>query len=152
MNSLTDERIIERLYAAAQAGVEVQLIVRGACCLQPAVKGMSDHIRAISIVDKYLEHARLYLFANGGDEVAYIGSADWMARNLDRRVEVCTPILDRQIQKLLHKVFAIQWADNVKARDLADQEHNPHVKAAPGDDPLRSQTALYDYYKEQSER
>lgn len=151
-NSLTDERIIERLYAAAQAGVEVRLIVRGACCLQPAVKGMSDRIRAISIVDKYLEHARLYLFANGGDEVAYIGSADWMARNLDRRVEVCTPILDRQIQKLLHKVFAIQWADNVKARDLADQEHNPHVKAAPGDDPLRSQTALYDYYKEQSER
>lgn len=148
-NSLTDERIIERLYEAGRAGVEIRLIVRGACCLQPAVQGMSDRIRAISIVDKYLEHARLYLFANGGDEVAYIGSADWMSRNLDRRVEVCTPILDRQILQCLHRVFDLQWADNVKARDLADQEHNPHIEAAPGAERLRSQTALYDFYKEQ---
>lgn len=148
-NSLTDERIIEHLYEAGRAGVEIRLIVRGACCLQPAVQGMSDRIRAISIVDKYLEHARLYLFANGGDEVAYIGSADWMSRNLDRRVEVCTPILDRQILQCLHRVFDLQWADNVKARDLADQEHNPHIEAAPGAERLRSQTALYDFYKEQ---
>lgn len=151
-NSLTDERIIDRLYAAGQAGVEIRLIVRGACCLQPSVEGMSDRIRAISIVDKYLEHARLYLFANGGDEVAYIGSADWMSRNLDRRVEVCTPILDRQIRQQLHRVFDIQWNDNVKARNLADQEHNPYVEAAPGAERLRSQTALYTYYKEESEK
>lgn len=151
-NSLTDERIIERLYAAGRAGVEVRLIVRGACCLQPSVEGMSEHIRAISIVDKYLEHARLFLFANGGEEVAYIGSADWMSRNLDRRVEVCTPILDRQILKLLYRVFEIQWSDNTKARDLADPENNPHVKAAKDAAPLRSQTALYEYYKQQSEK
>lgn len=145
-NSLTDERIIDRLYRAAKAGVEIRLIVRGACCLRPGVQGMSEHIRAISIVDKYLEHARLFIFCNDGDERTYIGSADWMSRNLDRRVEVCTPILDRQIQKLLRKVFAIQWADNVKARDLADQERNPYVQRLPGDAPHRSQTELYDYY------
>ena len=145
-NSLTDERTIERLYRAAREGVEVRLIVRGACCLKPSVPGMSDRIRAISIVDKYLEHARLFIFCNGGEERFYIGSADWMSRNLDRRVEVCTPILDRQIQKLLRKVFDIQWSDNVKARDLADQEGNSYVRVSPGEAPLRSQTALYDYY------
>ena len=145
-NSLTDERIIERLYRASKAGVEIRLIVRGACCLQPAVPGMSDRIRAISIVDKYLEHARLFIFCNDGDERTYIGSADWMSRNLDRRVEVCTPILDKQIQKLLCKVFAIQWADNVKARDLADQVHNPYVQHSSDEPAHRSQTELYDYY------
>lgn len=145
-NSLTDERIIDRLYRASKAGVEIRLIVRGACCLRPGVQGMSERIRAISIVDKYLEHARLFIFCNDGDERTYIGSADWMSRNLDRRVEVCTPILDRQIQKLLRKVFAIQWADNVKARDLADQERNPYVQRLPDDAPHRSQTELYDYY------
>ena len=145
-NSLTDERTIERLYRAAREGVEVRLIVRGACCLKPSVPGMSDRIRAISIVDKYLEHARLFIFCNGGEERFYIGSADWMSRNLDRRVEACTPILDRQIQKLLRKVFDIQWSDNVKARDLADQEGNSYVRVSPGEAPLRSQTALYDYY------
>ena len=145
-NSLTDERIIERLYRAGKAGVEIRLIVRGACCLQPAVPGMSDRIRAISIVDKYLEHARLFIFCNDGDERTYIGSADWMSRNLDRRVEVCTPILDKQIQKLLCKVFAIQWADNVKARDLADQVHNPYVQHSSDEPAHRSQTELYDYY------
>ena len=81
-NSLTDERIIERLYRAGKAGVEIRLIVRGACCLQPAVQGMSDRIRAISIVDKYLEHARLFIFCNDGDERTYIGSADWMSATL----------------------------------------------------------------------
>ena len=145
-NSLTDERTIERLYRAAREGVEVRLIVRGACCLRPSVPGMSDRIRAISIVDKYLEHARLFIFCNDGEERIYIGSADWMSRNLDRRVEVCTPILDRQIQRLLRRVFDIQWSDNVKARDLADQTGNSYVKALPGEAPLRSQTALYDYY------
>ena len=145
-NSLTDERIIERLYRAGKAGVEIRLIVRGACCLRPAVPEMSDRIRAISIVDKYLEHARLFIFCNDGAERIYIGSADWMSRNLDRRVEVCTPILDKRIQQLLRKVFAIQWADNVKARNLADQEHNSYVQHASNEPACRSQTELYDYY------
>ncbi len=146
-NSLTDERMIERLYEAAAAGVEVRLIVRGACCLMPSVKGMSDNIKAVSIVDKYLEHARVFIFCNGGDQRTFIGSADWMARNLDRRVEVLTPIFDRSIQKILQDVFDIQWSDNVKARDIADQEHNSYVPCPEGVTPLRSQTALYDYYK-----
>ena len=151
-NSLTDERIVEKLYLAGQAGVEIRLVIRGACCLRPGVPGMSDRIRAISIVDKYLEHARLFIFCNGGDERTYIGSADWMSRNLDRRVEVCTPILDKQIQKLLRRVFAIQWSDNEKARDLSDQEHNPYVTAGRDVACVRSQTALYDYYKKQTEQ
>lgn len=149
-NSLTDEKIAERLYRAAEAGVEVRLIVRGACCLRPTEPETEGRIRAISIVDKYLEHARLYIFCNGGNEECYIGSADWMSRNLDRRVEVCTPILDREIRAQLRHVFDIQWSDNVKARDLADQERNPYCQAAPGEKPLRSQTALYDYYLEQT--
>ncbi len=146
-NSLTDEKIIERLYRASEAGVEVRLIVRGACCLRPGETGIGEQIQAISIVDKYLEHARMFLFCNDGNEVAYIGSADWMARNLDRRVEVCTPILDKQIHRQLRDVFDIQWQDTVKARDLSDQEHNPYRHRAEADAPvIRSQTATYDYY------
>ena len=148
-NSLTDEKIIERLYRASEAGVEVRLIVRGACCLRPGEEGMSEHISAISIVDKYLEHARLYLFCNNGAEEAYIGSADWMSRNLDRRVEVCAPILDRDIRAQLRDFFDIQWSDNVKARDLADQESDSYRRTGFGTAPVRSQTALYDYYHAQ---
>lgn len=151
-NSLTDEKIIDLLYRASQAGVDVRLIIRGACCLRPSVPGMSDNIRAISIVDKYLEHARLFIFCNDDDERIYIGSADWMSRNLDRRVEVCTPILDRKIRKLLRKVFDIQWHDNIKARDLANQERNRYVMASSDTPPVRSQTALYDYYKNLTEK
>ena len=150
-NSLTDEKIIRKLYRASEAGVKIRLIVRGACCLKPGVAGMSENIQAISIVDKYLEHARLFIFCNGGDERVYIGSADWMRRNLDRRVEVCAPILDKKICKLLGKVFAIQWSDNVKARDLADQEGNSYVHRLPSDPIVRSQVALYEYYKGISE-
>lgn len=150
-NSLTDQKIIEHLYKAAEAGVEVRLIVRGACCLMPGVKGMSENIRAISIVDMYLEHARVYIFCNGGDTKTYIGSADWMTRNLDRRVEVLTPIFDHDIQATLRTVFNIQWNDNVKARDLACQDDNAYVCHNVGTEPQRSQLALYDYYKAQAE-
>ncbi len=146
-NSLTDERIIEKLYEAGQAGVDIRLIVRGACCIVPQVKGMSDNIRAISIVDKYLEHARVYIFCNGGSPKTYIGSADWMARNLDKRVEVLAPIMDKNIAHVLQKVFDIQWSDNVKARDLADQQGNSYIERFEGTEQVRSQTALYDYYK-----
>ena len=145
-NSLTDVGIIEKLYEAGRAGVEVRLIVRGACCLLPQVEAMSENIRAISIVDKYLEHARLYIFCNGGDERIYTGSADWMARNLDRRVEVCVPLYDEGIRKKARDVFEIQWHDTVKARLLDEDRQNTYVKPAPGAAPLRSQTALYDYY------
>ena len=115
----------------------------------PAQEEISENIRGISIVDKYLEHARLFIFGNGGKEKVFIGSADWMTRNLNRRVEVITPILDKKIQAILRKVFSIQWHDNVKARDL----QNPLANRYRGDQQetqpeelIRSQTALYDYY------
>lgn len=148
-NSLTDEKIIQRLYKASAAGVKVRLVIRGACCLMPGVEEISENIRGISIVDKYLEHARLFIFCNGGKEKVFIGSADWMTRNLNRRVEVIVPILDKQIQTVLKKVFSIQWHDNVKARDLQDPLSNRYrgdgeeISVA---ERVRSQVALYDYY------
>lgn len=145
-NSLTDKMIIDKLYEASQAGVKIRLIVRGACCLIPEERGLSDNIKAISIVDKYLEHARLFIFCNGGKEDMYIGSADWMSRNLDRRVEVCVPIVDTDVKKLLKRFFEMQWGDNVKARNLHDQEGNSYANMLGSESPLRSQTALYDYY------
>lgn len=150
-NSLTDEKIISLLYKASQAGVEVRLIVRGSFCLQPQVKGLSENIRAISIVDKYLEHARLIIFHNGGDEQMFTLSADWMTRNLDRRVEVAIPILDKSIKKSLLEFFEIQWSDNVKSRDLSIFGANNYVVKKEKESSCRSQVALYDYYKNKLE-
>jgi polyphosphate kinase len=148
-NSLTDERMVRLLYRASQAGVEVRLIIRGACCLMPQVKDLSENIRAISIVDKYLEHCRLFIFGNNGEERAFISSADWMTRNLDKRLEVGVPILSDSVRRTLRDFFEIQWADNVKARDLAEMGVNTYVSGG-GKPPLRSQTALYEYYKDAS--
>lgn len=148
-NSLTDEKIIQRLYKASAAGVKVRLIIRGACCLMPGVEEISENIAGISIVDKYLEHARLFIFCNGGKERAFIGSADWMTRNLNRRVEVIIPILDKKILGVLKKVFSIQWHDNVKARDLQYpllNSYRGNEEEAPVGEQIRSQVALYDYY------
>jgi len=145
-NSLTDEGMIKLLYKASQAGVEIRLIVRGAICLQPQVKGLSENIKAVSIVDKYLEHARLVLFGNGGNEKIYILSADLMRRNLDYRVEVGVPILDKNIKETLKNVFNIQWNDNVKARDLNICGNNNYVKN-DNKQQIRSQIAVYEYYK-----
>jgi len=145
-NSLTDEDMINLLYKASNAGVDIRLIVRGACCLQPQLKGQSENIRVISIVDRYLEHARMAIFGNNGDEKAFIMSADWMTRNLDRRVEVGIPIADKKIKKTLRDIFDIQWSDNEKARDLAIFASNTYVEK--GEEPsCRSQIVLYDYYK-----
>lgn len=146
MNSLTDPKIIKLLYKASAAGVEIRLIVRGTCCLQPQVKGLSDNIKAISIVDKYLEHARLFIFANDGDEQIFIGSADWMTRNLDNRIEVAVPLSDPEIKKNAKDIFNIQWSDNVKARDLTIMGENNYVKS-DSELTIRSQIMLYDYYK-----
>jgi len=146
LNSLTDENMINLLYRASNAGVNIRLIVRGACCLQPQLKGQSENIRVISIVDRYLEHARMAIFCNDGDEKTFIMSADWMNRNLDRRVEVGIPVSDKKIKTTLKEVFEIQWCDNEKARDLAVFGSNTYVEK--GDDtPCRSQIALYEYYK-----
>lgn len=145
-NSLTDEEMVRLLYKASQAGVEIRLIVRGACCLQPQVKKQSENIRVISIVDRYLEHARMAIFYNNGDEKVYIMSADWMTRNLDRRVEVGVPILDHKIKRTLKEFFDIQWSDNEKARDLTIFGSNNYVEKE-NNPPCRSQMVLYDFYK-----
>lgn len=147
-NSLTDPDMIKLLYRASNAGVKISLIVRGACCLQPGVKGMSENIRVISIVDIYLEHARMVIFCGGGEEKIFILSADWMTRNLNRRVEVGTPIYDAAIRRQLKKVFDMQWRDNVKARDMAVFGANEYAKNDGA--PLRSQLALHELYKEEA--
>jgi len=145
LNSLSDYKMIDKLYEASQAGVQVQLIIRGICCLIPGVKGMSENIQAISIIDKFLEHPRLYIFENGGTPKYYISSADFMNRNLDNRVEVGCPIYDTDIQQELLDTFNICWNDNVKARVISETQDNQYVRNRKPQ--LRSQFALYEYYK-----
>lgn len=142
-NSVTDQTIIRKLYAASQSGVQVKLIVRSACCLAPAIEGQSQNIKAISIVDKFLEHARLIICCNSSHESTYILSADCMPRNFERRVEIGVPILDAQLRKLLRKYFDLQWSDNVKARDLGDFGQNNYIPRAENEKPIRSQIELY---------
>ena len=130
VNSLTDVRIIRALYEAAQAGVSVDLIVRGVCMLRPGVPGVSENVRVRSIVGRFLEHSRVFYFANDGQEEVYIGSADWMNRNLDRRVEVMAPVKDPQLRKYLREVLLDAYLrDNVKARDLSADGH--YARPAP---------------------
>jgi polyphosphate kinase len=118
MNALLDPKIIDALYEASGAGVRVDLNVRGSCLLRPGVKGMSEHIRVVSIVDRFLEHSRIFEFRNGGDVETYIGSADWMPRNLDRRVELVVPVSDPEHRARLGRILDAFFADNVKAREL----------------------------------
>jgi polyphosphate kinase len=133
-NRLTDFDIIEALYKASQAGVKIDLIVRGACMLRPDIPGLSETIHVRSVVGRFLEHSRIYYFANGGDEDVYIGSADWMSRNLDRRVEVVTPVLDSQLKRHLKDVvLAAYLRDNVKARVLKTDGKYARVERAPGE-------------------
>jgi polyphosphate kinase len=145
LNNLLDQGMVNHLYSASKAGVEIKLIVRGICSLKVGVKGLSDSIRGISIVDKFLEHSRFLIFANGGDEQYYITSADWMTRNLDHRVEVACPIYDKNIQKELRAMFDIQWKDNVKARKL-DAYHQNKYKATDAE-PVRAQIEYYNYLR-----
>lgn len=147
MNSLEDPLMIDKLYEASQAGVRIQLIVRGICCLLPGVEGLSENIEAISIVDRFLEHARIYVFGNGGNEKMYIASADWMTRNLDRRVEVAAPIFDPSIYKELRKSLELQLLDNRKARILDPEQRNLYQQTPFETAPLRSQVAFYQYLK-----
>lgn len=144
LNSLVDEKMIELLYKASKAGVKIKLIVRGANGLKVGVKGLSENIEGISIVDMYLEHSRIAIFCNDSDMEVYIMSADWMVRNFDRRVEVGTPIYDTKIRRVLLDMFNVEWNDNVKARDLSSGERNLYVRNNLP--PCRSQMALYDYF------
>ncbi|MCX7549420.1 polyphosphate kinase 1 [Xanthomarina sp. F2636L] len=144
MNSFSSFKMADKLYEASRAGVKIQMIIRGICCLIPGVKGMSENIEVISIVDKFLEHTRLYMFCNNNDPKVYISSADFMTRNIENRVEVSCPIYDEDIKKELIETFNISWSDNVKARILNASQKNEYRKSkAPK---VRSQFALYDYY------
>ncbi|MFI3240771.1 MAG: polyphosphate kinase 1, partial [Bacteroidales bacterium] len=143
-NALTDVKVIKLLYKASAAGVKVRLLVRGACCLLAGVTGLSENIEVRSIVDKYLEHARLMIFNNGGKPQTFILSADLMTRNLDRRVEVGTIIKDKYIERTLHDYFDIQWHDNVKARLITSNFKNDYVNCKKK--PKRSQEELYNYF------
>jgi polyphosphate kinase len=150
MNSLQDQKIIDRLYEASQAGVKIKLIVRGICSLVPGVKGISENIEAISIVDRFLEHARVFIFHNGGDEKIYISSADWMVRNLHHRVETIIPIYDEQIREQIKMLIDIQLNDNVKARMLNHKRINEYRKD-DSDMAIRSQLETYYYIKRLAE-
>ena len=118
LNSVTDLELIRKLHQASQAGVEVEMIVRGICCLLPGVEGETEHIQVTSIVGRYLEHARIYLFGREGDELIYLSSADFMTRNMDRRVEVACPIRSRQARAKIHRIIEAQRMDNTKARRM----------------------------------
>lgn len=150
MNSLSDFPIIDKLYEASRAGVKIRLQVRGICSLIPGVKGMSENIEAISIVDNYLEHSRVYIFCNNDEPDAYISSADFMSRNLDGRVEVTCPIYDKDIKKELIDTFDIGWKGNVKARYHSEKLDNKY--RVRGQNPIfRAQLQTYNYYRDRME-
>lgn len=149
MNSISSYTMIDKLYEASRAGVKIQMIVRGICCLIPGVKGMSENIEVISIVDKFLEHSRIYIFGNNGDQKIYISSADWMTRNIENRVEVSCPIYDENIKKQIIDTFNLSWNDNVKARLLNTSSENEYK--VDNKEKVRSQFAIYDYYSKQLE-
>ena len=144
MNSLQDEEMIRHLYAAAEAGVQVRLLVRGICSLVPPEGG---NITVTSIIDRFLEHARVYIFANNGEEEMYISSADWMSRNLDRRVEVAVPIYDPRVYQELREVMDIQLKDNTKARIIDAQNSNTYLPRKENEPKRRAQADLYRYFQ-----
>lgn len=139
MNSLTDLEIIDKLLEASRQGVEVQMIVRGICCLLPGVKGESEHITVRSIVGRFLEHSRIYLFGKDGDERIYISSADLMTRNTVKRVEIATPIENEEFKKRISHILALMLADNVKARILSENGDYHAAEQAEGEKPINAQ-------------
>ena len=142
VNSLAEPQIIEALYRASQAGVKIDLIVRGICCLRPGIPDLSENIRVVSIVGRFLEHSRIYCFENAGDNVLYLSSADWMPRNLVRRVEIAFPIEDPSLRKkLTQEVLPAFLDDRVKARQL--QPDGTYIRLHPEKDQPASQAQLF---------
>ena len=151
MNSISDHPMIDKLYEASNAGVKIKLQVRGICSLIPGVKGMSENIEAVSIVDYFLEHTRSFIFCNNDDPEVFISSADFMTRNLDGRVEVACPIYDDTIKKQIIDTFNIGWKGNVKARYHSEKFENNYRIRAEGEPIFRAQHETYNYYKERLE-
>jgi polyphosphate kinase len=151
MNSLVDPKIIQALYEASKAGVRIRLNVRGICCLRPGVAGLSENIQVISILDRYLEHSRAVVFGNGGESEVYLSSADWMPRNLDRRVELMFPIEQPDLKERVIEILHAQMSDNQKSRQL--QQDGTYAKVTAGRaDPVRVQEYLYRRGVEDQER
>ncbi|WP_298394840.1 polyphosphate kinase 1 [Flavobacterium sp.] len=151
MNSLSDFQMIDKLYEASNAGVKMKLQIRGICSLIPGVKGMSENIEAISIVDNFLEHSRVFIFCNDNDPEVFISSADFMTRNIDGRVEVTCPIYQEDIKKQLIETFEVGWKGNVKARLHSEKLDNKYRVRKEGEAVFRAQHETYNYYKNQQE-
>ncbi|HEY2581877.1 MAG TPA: polyphosphate kinase 1 [Mucilaginibacter sp.] len=149
MNSLADEQLIAKLYQANNAGVKITLIIRGMCCLIAGMEGYSENIEVISIIDKYLEHSRVHIYCNGGDELIYLTSADFMTRNIDTRVEVGFPIYDRRLKKEIRDIINIQLEDNTKSREINSHNTNKYHKTK-SDIPHRAQIDIYNYLKDKN--
>lgn len=150
LNSIQDKEMIAWLYKASQAGVKVRLIVRGICSLVPDKVGWSENIKAISIVDRYLEHARVFIFENGGQPSYYLASADWMVRNLSYRVETVFPVYDADARRIIHDIIEMQWRDNIKARIL-DEEQSNRYRRTDTEIAVQSQVETYYYLKRREE-
>lgn len=143
MNSLTDKPIIMKLYEASQAGVKINLIIRGICCLRPKIVGVSENINVTSIVDRFLEHSRIFYFQHGGKHSTYLSSADWMTRNMEKRIEILFPIIDEQIKKRVIEILEITLKDNMKARQQAEDGNYKYVKKAEDEIEIQSQLTFY---------
>ncbi|GAB1417298.1 polyphosphate kinase 1 [Bacteroidales bacterium] len=153
MNSLVDEILIRKLYAASQSGVKIRIICRGICMLIPGQEGLSENIEVISIIDRFLEHSRIYVFANGGHPLYYLASADWMVRNLDHRLEIVCPVEAPSLQQELSDMLQIQWADNCKARWVnksGSNKINTYRNISGNNDETRSQPLIYSYFLEKT--
>lgn len=144
MNNLEEQVLISKLYEAAQAGVKIQLLIRGICCLIPGQAGLSENITVRRIVDRYLEHGRIFIFHNKGADDTYLGSADWMNRNIYSRIEVCFPLYDAELKRLIMEIITLQLQDNVQAVNISSTMQNEEISALPA---LRSQEAIYQLLK-----
>ena len=149
LNNLEEGKLIKKLYKASAAGVKVDLMVRGICCLIPGAQGLSENISVKRVVDRYLEHGRIFKFINEGNTEIFMGSADWMERNIYRRIEVCFPILEEALKTELNDILALQWADNVKAVWIDKNGENQPVSIS--EVPIRSQVEIYQYLKNSAE-
>ncbi len=148
LNNLVDKEMINKLYQANNEGIKITLIIRGICSLIPGVKGMSENIEVISIVDKFLEHTRFFIFCNSGDELIYLSSADWMTRNLDFRVEASVPVLDPDIKKEIKEIINLQLLDNTKSRKIDILQQNKYKTKGKNVASLNSQFETYKYYQQ----
>lgn len=149
LNNLEEKEMIDKLYEASQAGVQIQLIIRGICCLIPGVKGLSDNIKVIRLVDQYLEHARIFIFHNDGNELFFLSSADWMGRNLHRRIEVGFPIYEEEIKKEIKTLITFQLSDNTKACLLDQKLSNHYINNIDQLKKVRAQSDFYFWLKNQ---